>query len=333
MNDGDDEEINMINTYEPTTELRDALQQINPTRYSKKELTKSLSNFKKFIRISKLCPFLNQRYLDTILKELIFNKFNTVVVEDDENDEDTDADDDDDDEFRKLIMTKITNKLFVSNYDEEEDTEFEEEIFVPDDVDDEEICNDEIEEVEKSDVMNEPLCLQLDDLDMMHIMRWFERSKRTDTKRVFFIKIFRFCLVCFSRFDFSDQLPLLSGGSNYNSFRNSLDDCFHHMNEYPYSFEPFISDDNIIIYENKSDKSKDVQEIIFDNQLQQDFINIFVYPNGIKDKDKHDGNLSIEEIKYCLRNFPLLEQFAYICFPPYNKIDELVCFIKKRVVP
>lgn len=320
MNPDEDEEIKLIKTTnEPTIALRNVLQEINFKRYSIKEFQR-LSNFKKFVKIAKPCPFLNQKFLEIILQELIFNNFETSFQVDDDLEEKRD---DNDDDFQKMLMKKMTEGLFDKNYlQEEEEEDFIEEFDLKNV--DNETCDDNIGDNKSTlSIHGEPLFTQ-NDFSMKYITEWIDYSCRKDTKRVFYLKVFRFCLVLFSRFDFSKQIKIDDSYENSLRFQKSIQDCFQYINMYPYSLKPKIIND-IIIYEDvNEDKSL---EIIFGNQIQQDFLSIFMYPNG---KPNTKNRVIIDDIKNFL-SYPLLEHFAYICFPPYNNIDELVCFLSKKM--
>jgi hypothetical protein len=203
---------------------------------------------------------------------------------------------DDEETFQKLMMLNFTKQCFTDNYEvEEKKIEDNIEVFKYDDDDDDE-CNVEFNGVGNQVIICEPLCSN--DLNDKTILEWLEYSCIKDTKQEFFAKLFRFSLIYFS----ANSKSILSSSIDFKLFKKCVD-CFHFINNH------------------KNNEEHNVE-------LQQDFLKIFI---GKKDLEEIDYDNKIYDIKKYLEGYPLLQQYAFICFPSCTTIQELLCKIEKEI--
>lgn len=207
----------------------------------------------------------------------------------------------DEETFQKLMMLNFTKQCFTDMYDvEEKKLQDENEVFQYDDGDDDENCNIEYTGEGNEVVICEPLCLN--EINNKTIIEWLEYSCIKDTKQIFFAKVFRFSFIYFSAK--SQSTPSI----DFKLFEKCFD-CFHFINNHKQNVETNVD-------------------------LEQDFFQIFIGNkdgDGNKDDDIIDYDNKIYDVKKYLETYPLLLQYAYICFPSCTTIQELLCKIDKKI--
>lgn len=203
----------------------------------------------------------------------------------------------DEETFQKLMMLNFTKQCFTDNYEVEEKKIVEEEENFKYDDDDDDECTVDYNGDGNQVIICEPLCSN--DLNDKTILEWLEYSCIKDTKQEFFAKLFRFSFIYFSA---KSQSTSSSKSIDFKLFEKSFD-CFHFINNHKPNVEKNID-------------------------LKQDFLTIFIGKKDLKDID-YDNK--IYDIKKYLEGYPLILQYAYICFPSCTTIQELLCKIDKRI--